>query len=196
MLYSGVRCEPKHLYGGRHATAPGARDCAVGMYRTCRYAGAVRSWWSVLQHSLACQEYASTIGGTRLQQLYCLMHDMHEAVTSDVPSPWKTDDLRELQAQLDQRIHEQYNIPWPPSPVDAAFVHKADLQMLYAESLEFGPMGINAYIQEIPEDYAIDAVKYIEKETAGDDPRRIDGARAIQMFGEILATLLATWDND
>ncbi len=92
---------------------PSLVDIAVGMSRQPRFGGQTRIWWSVLDHSLYCDElllaaqpktpHGVTLG-LRRWRIGLLLHDAHEALTGDVPSPFKNDGLRDLQRNLDARI--------------------------------------------------------------------------------------------
>lgn len=54
-----------------------------------RYTGAARRPYSVAEHSLLCADIAQDMGLTRSAQLGCLLHDLHEAITSDLATPVK-----------------------------------------------------------------------------------------------------------
>ncbi len=64
-------------------------DIAVHLAREPRWAGATKLTFSVGQHSIhTCDEIAAA-GGTRVEQLLGLVHDMTEAYMKDMPRPLK-----------------------------------------------------------------------------------------------------------
>jgi len=63
-------------------------DVANRLSRVIRYAGQWGSY-NVLRHSLHVAEIVVDLGGTPMEVLGGLMHDAHEAVTGDVPTPLK-----------------------------------------------------------------------------------------------------------
>lgn len=90
---------------------PSIMDVALGLSRMPRFAGQGRRWWSVLDHSLYIERLArryfpeNVSEGTVVAfRLCCLMHDAHEAMTGDVPTPFKGTQLRDLQWILDARL--------------------------------------------------------------------------------------------
>lgn len=186
---SGVRVEPDNYQHGLYANTPSIRDCAVGMYRICRYGGHTTQWWSVLNHTLAGFFYLRRLlvrdGVDQARHsailLDWLLHDAHEAVTSDIPSHWKSDDMKELQDSIDERIRILYDLP--PELEDEDYVTKVDSQMLQAEAALFGPPGILAYLDTSElEDLAVQAVTETMELVDKDDPRVLDGAVAIKVF--------------
>lgn len=194
---SGIRVEPRGYMDGQWGeSAPGITDIAQGLGRMCRYGGHTTQWWSVLQHSLACRNIALQIHKTNhLLHLYVLWHDAHEAVTADVPSHWKPNEMEELQEELDIRIRRQYGIP-EPSEVDRIIIKMVDKVSLYAEAYLFGPPGILGYLPALNSDHAkwygvaLDAVSKIMKCTQYDDPRRPTEMRGYHEFVNLSHHLL------
>lgn len=70
--------------------------------------------------------------------MYALTHDIAEAVTNDICPPWKTDDLKELQRQLDERFYLAYAIG-SPDGFTRRIVKQIDNQMVYAEAKAYAP---------------------------------------------------------
>lgn len=84
---------------------PTLNDLILGMSRMPRFAGQTRIPYTVLDHSLfACAMAQDEAPGVYALQLAVLMHDAHEAMTGDVPTPFKDDKLREIQRVLDRKI--------------------------------------------------------------------------------------------
>lgn len=104
--------------------APSLIDIAVGLSRQPRFGGQTLQWWSVLDHSLFCDAlvrsdlaergYPPVAGAyddaesLRRCRLAVLLHDAHEALTGDVPTPLKTADFRAVQEKLDVRIFNAF----------------------------------------------------------------------------------------
>lgn len=146
-------------FTGRHVTPAGAEtpsltDIAVGLSRQPRFAGQGRRWFSVLDHSLFCDELARSLPdseipylrgpfpeGSRAQlRLAALLHDAHEAITADVPTTWKNGAFKLQQGCLDVRIMEAYF----PGGIGAYHetqdvVKRIDRRALVAEARVVGP---------------------------------------------------------
>ena len=81
-------------------------DIAHALSLLCRANGHLRHFYSVGQHSLACQREAAARGWTPRVQLLCLLHDASEAYIGDLTRPLKRhlpafDDIeRRLQGQI------------------------------------------------------------------------------------------------
>lgn len=144
--------------------APSLYDIGWNLSRIPRYVGGTPEPWSVLQHSYACAQYARETGGAPRVQLHALLHDAHEAVTGDIPYPWKSPDMSAFQEELDRRIFASLFIAGP-TPDEAALVKKADEAILFAESkLVGGPNTfhvISSHLKQfVPEMVAMNAVHY------------------------------------
>lgn len=149
-------------YTGRNVTEkgwdyPSLTDIAVGLSRMPRFAGQTKRWWSVLDHVLfgdhliqwdamkiRLQGHETDPTDDRLLRVTWLLHDAHEALTSDVPSPFKGEELRELQNTLDVRIFSAYG---------ASYRFTDDVKMydgraLRAEAREVGPPASRQRIEE------------------------------------------------
>lgn len=143
------------LPGGDNS--PSLEDLVVSLGRIPRFGGQTRRWWPVLLHLMVCDRIlrrgleesgpAVTPAFAARARLLALFHDAHEAVTGDVPTPWKTDETRKQQTQLDHRIHghllpevlplKHLDTPQLTREVIAAVDHRA----LLAEGLVVGPPG-------------------------------------------------------
>lgn len=122
--------------------APSIVDIAVGLSRMPRFAGQTRRWWSVLDHTLFGDELVKQEShhDLRRARLAWLLHDAHECVTADVPTPFKDAYLRMQQAFLDEDIYDAY---FPGRYLEARafteFVKVIDRRCLTAEALVVGP---------------------------------------------------------
>lgn len=143
--------------------APTLEDIAVGLGRVPRFGGQTRCWWPVLLHAHVCdrlmreqlQRYAlvapadkpvtpADIAGGRLVALF---HDAHEAVTGDIPTPWKTDEVKAQQMLLDTRIFRNVlGCDTPPHLMPAvvrSLMLDVDRRALLAEAEVVGPPGFD-----------------------------------------------------
>lgn len=89
---------------------PSLVDIAVGLSRQPRFAGQTRRQWSVLDHTLFCDELVQQRwpNDNRKLRLALLLHDAHEAMTADVPTDMKPAGLKDHQHELDAGIFEAY----------------------------------------------------------------------------------------
>lgn len=141
---------------------PTLLDIGLGLADEVRYARQSRLKWTVLQHSIACDMYAASQGWPRIARLHCLLHDAHEAVIGDIPYPWKTQDMRERQEELDIRIRRSLGLREPGVAV-ARMVALADAEVLLAEVFVLGTDKQQAVVtawlgRKAPSQAAIDAV--------------------------------------
>lgn len=133
LTYTGRLVRPG---GSEH---PSLIDIAVALSRQPRFAGHCRRWWSVLDHTLFCDDLAR---GTAAQlRLALLLHDAHEAITADIPTDVKSVDMRRQQDLLDCDIfgafypwgYKQYVTDWRSD------VKSYDRRALVAEATVVGP---------------------------------------------------------
>jgi hypothetical protein len=150
-------------------------DIAVGLSRIPRFAGQTMVRWSVVDHLLGGMVYASTSGWSKRLQLLFGIHDAHEAMTSDVPTTFKTNSLRDIQRKLDLRLFAALGIDLPTWG-ERDIVHELDGDMLLAEAATVCP----------PKTYARIIVERDHQEA--DLPHRV----AVQ---EVLSWDLAPWES-
>lgn len=126
--------------------SPTLRDIGIALGRAPRFAGHCRFHWTVLHHSIAAGYIAARVDFEAGQpqparQLGALLHDAHEAITGDIPTPWKTTDNRIDQYLLDKMIFGDFNMhpptDWPTHLRDE--LHEWDRQLLAAEAALVGP---------------------------------------------------------
>lgn len=97
-------------------------DIAKGLSHTCRFAGQLKQFYSVAQHSWYCYQLAE---GTK-QRKAALLHDASEAYLGDLPRPIKHDitlsEYRKIEDRLMEVIagvfHFQYPIEQPVKDID------------------------------------------------------------------------------
>lgn len=185
---SGIELVP----GG--ANAPSLYDIGYALRLQPRFGGhQTRLDWSVLHHLYAAGYLALEEGASVRVQLLAFMHDAHEAVTGDIPAPWKSTDMRKLQDELDSRIFHSLDVDLP-TPFERRLLKTYDTDLLHAESERFGPkklgepsklavQAVNAAIRVVPQ-FPIPAGRWFEGviETileAMDGNRSIDRERLV-----------------
>ena len=115
------------------AGAPSLRDLGVHLSREGRYVGAAQRFWSVSLHSLAVTDLLP-----RRLEHHGLLHDAAEALTGDIPKPFKIPEMKALETRLLRRIYESLRVDFP-TPDEERQVKEADLRILGAEVHLFGP---------------------------------------------------------
>lgn len=84
-------------------------DIAHGLSHACRFAGQVRTFYSVAQHSVLVSHALPTS-----LALWGLLHDASEAYLSDVPAPVKVTDAlagyRAIEALLQRTVYQAFGL--------------------------------------------------------------------------------------
>ncbi len=113
-----------------------------------RWSGATRIPFSVLEHSLYCEELVTSCtayaGGWDRMQLIALLHDAHEMVLTDIPSPLKElfkPFINKLTYNLDIVIYQKFNIR-PPNEKEKAYMHDIDRKAMLGEAKAFMPYSV------------------------------------------------------
>lgn len=128
--------------------SPTIVDMAVHLGQIPRFGGACRTWWTVLHHVLACEEFVweyfatASIDFKEQLAMHVLLHDAHEAITMDVPKTWKTEEVKRQQENLDRRIYKHLGLELPDERFKSC-IKFVDLVMLAAEAVTVGPAKIN-----------------------------------------------------
>ena len=126
------------------------RDIAHALSYMCRANGHFRSFYSVAQHCLACEEEARLRGYTREVRLACLLHDASEAFISDITRPVKRQlsEYKAIEKRLQDVIYRRFGL----DPEDAELlkaVAEIDDAMLYHEFLALGGLALYDAAPEI-----------------------------------------------
>lgn len=128
---------------GRYITinggAPTINDIAVGLSRIPRFVGQTHFEWTVAHHSLVVMHMAERGNITRAMPLHMLLHDAHEMMTGDVPTTFKTFDTKQLQARLDVRIYNEFDVPFPTT-FERELIKVYDRRALIAEAYVVCPL--------------------------------------------------------
>lgn len=141
---------------GSYATARAGvlslEDIATGLSRIPRFGGQTVLHWSVAEHLLAGVEYLRDAWSPS-QLLDFALHDAHEAATSDIPTHFKTPDMKRLQKQLDVRLYKFLGLPLPDR-LRRGLVEMADREMLVSEAKVVCPQATYDKIVEEVRQYA------------------------------------------
>ena len=119
-------------------------DIVLHLSKICRFGGAVSTFYSVLEHSLHCEEIVIYNAGkdkTRMR-LLALLHDAHEAYVGDVVSPLKHymgDWLTDICKRLDAAIYESMGMTGPTEE-EKKYIKKVDTQALLMEARVLMPL--------------------------------------------------------
>lgn len=107
-------------------------DIATALGNMCRFAGHVRKFYSVAEHSVL----VSFLVPPALA-LQGLLHDAHEAYATDIPTPLKRllPQYRELEDLIAARVRRKYGVPVDLSPK----IKDADWVALHLEREELLP---------------------------------------------------------
>ena len=124
----------------QYGVPPTLQDIALSTSRMPRFAGHTRQWWTVLDHHLFVYAMMARDGMPPSVLLAGLLHDAHEALTGDVPTAMKPEELRRTQRQLDDTLivpaHYGWQLMWD---IATARVKEYDSRALHAEAVVIGP---------------------------------------------------------
>lgn len=115
------------------------QDIAKALSNMCRYTGHVE-FYSVAEHLVRVAQYLADAGYPKRVQLAGLLHDAHEAYTSDCPAPFKRHftvlgrPLKEMEDEVTSAIYSQFGIIEDELTHNA--VEQADRQTFYSEYAE------------------------------------------------------------
>ena len=112
-------------------------DICGTLAHICRYGGRVNRFYSVAEHSLLVGELLRDAGCDARTVLGGLLHDAHEAITGDMPSPMKRvlgETWKEFEGQWESHVREQLGISYIwEDPIRARAIAAADLEALATE---------------------------------------------------------------
>lgn len=111
-------------------------DIAHALSNTCRFGGHTRKFYSVAQHSFIVSVIIKRLGGSKLDQLIGLMHDVAEAYLVDVPTPVKVllKGYKEKETEVIAEIYKQLGLPVQHAITMPAIVKRADAIALVNEA--------------------------------------------------------------
>lgn len=128
--YTGQRVSPTK-------GAPSLEDIAWQLLHVCRYAGACRVNYTVGIHSMLVADLVEN----RLE-FPALLHDGTESCIGDIPKPFKSEAMKQIEDVLAARIWEQFGLT--VSAEDYKLIKIADIRALSAEADLIGPPGLVA----------------------------------------------------
>jgi hypothetical protein len=106
-------------------------DIAIGLSRVCRFAGHTKRFYSVAEHADACrQECELMYPGESALAFKVMMHDAHEYLLCDIPSPLKNllPEYAFIAQKLQDAIHTRFGIS--VTKADAEIIKVIDKKML------------------------------------------------------------------
>ena len=134
--------------------SPTLQDIAIQLGRMPRFVGATKQNYPVLAHSLVVADIMTDLYATDPEApktgeciVYGCLHDAHECVTGDVPTPVKCDCIRGFHECVDSRLYESLGVP-EPDELMKEYVKIADNLAFYAEAYIVGAPGLYDYIEE------------------------------------------------
>lgn len=126
-------------------------DIAAQLAKQCRFSGAVRSFYSVAQHSVFVADQMPMDSGDGqppgLLKIAGLLHDAHEFVLGDTPTPMKQalefreepSRRRDLEFVMDRAIYTAFGLPWPLPAAWVKQIKLADAIALATERRDLMP---------------------------------------------------------
>ena len=113
------------------------RDIAHSLSNQCRFAGHVKMFYSVAEHSVRVARAVANAGGTAVEAQWGLMHDGHEYVLLDLPAPIKAlpelAEYKKIGRHVQDTICEAFGLPLK----EPAIVKWADDALCQAEARDW-----------------------------------------------------------
>lgn len=125
-------------------------DIAHALSLMVRANGHFPEFYSVAQHSVLCAENCAVNGGTRREQLACLLHDAGEAYLSDITRPVKNNlaEYKKIESRLQDTIYERF-LGSRLSEEEKRMVKKMDDGCLYYEFLHYMDLALEGGIPDM-----------------------------------------------
>lgn len=109
---------------------PEIKEIAHALSNLCRFNGHCRFFYSVAEHCVNVSKHAPDEFA-----LWGLLHDAAEAYVGDHVTPLKTQQQKEIERDINERIALAFNLQFP-IPKE---IHEIDLRMLATEAYELMP---------------------------------------------------------
>src|SRR5690348_11028890 len=93
--YSGAKI-------GLGLPAPKLHDIAMSLSRICRFTGQCKVFYPVLLHSMVVAHIAV------LDRRAALLHDASEMFISDIPTPFKSPEMKKIERRLMMQIYSEH----------------------------------------------------------------------------------------
>lgn len=105
--YTGKTFDYEHLEANEY----NIHDIVQGLSNLCRFAGQIKNFYSVAQHTCRMYDQALEKKWPKAARQYILLHDAPEAYMVDVPSPLKSllPDYQRLEARVFEAILRAFN---------------------------------------------------------------------------------------
>ena len=116
--------------------APSLEDIAWQLLHVCRYAGACRVNYTVGIHSMLVADFVPMD-----LEFHALLHDGTESCIGDIPKPFKSNEMKNIENILMARIWEQFGLE-PLEGYNQEVIKHADIRALCAEADLIGPPGL------------------------------------------------------
>ena len=113
-------------------------DMVRGLAMTVRFRGQLKDFYSVLEHQLLVAKLARSEGASLEIQRACMLHDGHEYLTGDFPSPYKHDVpvMRLWEGKIERTFREALNLPNEKNYAVWEVVKFYDMMSLHLEAYE------------------------------------------------------------
>lgn len=122
-------------------------DVAAHLSKINRFAGATHEFYSVAQHSVIVAKILKDMGHSIKLQRKGFLHDAHEMVTSDIPTPFHRDvnarifkrfgehydPIEEAKLEIDTNIYAQFGIDGP-TEFEKKLIKLADIKAFVTEA--------------------------------------------------------------
>lgn len=128
----------RFTFGDSNEDTVTIEDIAKHLSKTCRFGGATREFYSVAQHCVIAADLARADGYDAFTQLHILLHDAHEYVIGDIPTPlgnhidqlagWGL--VEHIKTEADKKVYDGLGLTLPPQYV-VDIVKKYD-KIMYA----------------------------------------------------------------
>jgi len=180
---------------GRYLTledgTPTLDDIAVGLSRLPRFVGQTTRPYTVAHHSLVVSDM-TILGRGKAEwfgelSMHALFHDAHEMMTGDIPTTFKTLDMRRLQQELDARLYNAFGLP-KPRAIHRELVKQYDRQALLAEAYVLTPATTYERICEETESHAETMFIEVVEKRSTETPEE-----AADDFSAIASVLIGKW---
>jgi hypothetical protein len=129
-------------------------DIAHGLSHLCRFAGHVKEFYSVAQHSVLCAKVAKDIYNDPILAMYALMHDASEAYCIDVPRPLKKmlSNYEDIESRVQEGVLEKFSLN--DYSMYKPMVKEIDNRMLITEANLLLTGGTTGFTDPIAEPYS------------------------------------------
>ncbi len=157
--YGGHRIDSRNV----HPQQISKPDILRGICMQVRYLGQIKDFYSIAEHSVLVSNIARLKGDSILVQQCALLHDGHEYITGDFPSPYKYDvpGLREWEGQIEAVFRDALHLPPNNDPIwqkvklyDLLALHFEAHHLMVQDSGWIDPVKV----MQVPDELTIDCL--------------------------------------